>query len=191
MKIKPITVLAVIALAVAGVMYVADSSSKKATVATTQQPVRPSPTPEATPNRELKPNEKFIGPAGLYITVPEGMNFREEDAVNDPGMPRTASFYIEKTNAEEISYQLYGLYNISNGSSADTLEKSQKDLDSSTIKEITVGGYRGIEGKVSGPKGRYMTVIVKDNKIHSFSTYPPTPENKEITEQILSTISFR
>ena len=67
MRIKPITIVALIGLIIAGVSFYSDkvSTSKQTTVADTQA-VKASPTtPPATPNRELKPNERFIGTAGL------------------------------------------------------------------------------------------------------------------------------
>lgn len=189
MKIRPLTILAIVALIIVGIMYFADKrTSSKQTVVAPEQ-IIPSPTPETTPNRDLKPNEKFVGTVGLYITVPEGMTFREEKA-DDPSRPMIGGFYIEKGPENEPSYQFYVLYNASNNTT-EGLEKAKKEMDPTTIKEVTLGGYKGIEGLVVGPKNRYLTYIIKDGKLIAFSTIPPTPENKEITDQILSTISFQ
>jgi hypothetical protein len=189
MKIRPLTILAIIGLIVAGVSFYSQkqNSTKPATVATQQ--ITPSPTPETTPNRELKTNERFVGTVGLYITVPEGMTFREEKA-DDPSRPMIGGFYIEKGPENEPSYQFYVLYNASNNTT-EGLEKAKKEMDPATIKEVTLGGYKGIEGLVIGPKNRYLTYIIKDGNLISFSTIPPSPENKEITDQVLSTISFQ
>ncbi|HCE30939.1 hypothetical protein A2778_05695 [Candidatus Daviesbacteria bacterium RIFCSPHIGHO2_01_FULL_40_24] len=186
MKIKPLTIFALLALTVAGVIYYSDkiSSSKQTTVAV--QPTTPSPTPLASPNRELKPNEKFIAPAGLYITVPEGMNFRQEVA-SDSGDIRYLGFYIEN----ESGYQLYGLYQAKSEASQEALEINKKGMDPSTIKDVEIGGYKGVEGLVTGPKNRYLTVIIKNGKFITLSTIPPTLENKAITDQIFSTINFQ
>ena len=187
MKIRPLTMLALAVLVVVGVLYFADkrTSSKHTTVAPEQ--IKPSPTPQQRPNRALKTNEKFIAPIGLYITVPEEMNFREETA-DDPSRPIIGGFYIEKEGAS--GYQFYGVYS-ANNNTADSLEKAKKEMAPATIKEVTVDGYKGIEGLVTGPKNRYLTYIIKDGILVSFSTIPPTPENKEITDQILSIVSFQ
>ncbi len=144
---------------------------------------------ELKPRRVLKPNEQFVGAVAMYIQVPENMRFRKEDVGNDPGRPVDASFFIEEGSKENPAYQLYGLVQ-KNGSKA-LLEQAKKSMDFATVKEITVGGYSGIEGLVTGPKARYLTVIIKGDKIISFSTIPYTQENKKITGKILSTISFQ
>lgn len=64
-------------------------------------------------------------------------------------------------------------------------------MDKTTIKEITLEGYKGIEGLILGPKTRYITIILKDGKLFSVFTIPATPENKITTEQILPTFDFK
>lgn len=143
-----------------------------------------TPTAEQKPNRTLKPREEFISPLGLYITVPEGMTFRKEIA-DDAGVIRSVGFYIENNQG----YRLYGLYQ-EKGLTEQGLEEAKKEMDAQTIMEATVGGYKGIEGLITGPRGRYNTIVVKDGKTLSFSTIPATEENKTITTEILSTINF-
>ncbi len=143
-----------------------------------------TPTAEQKPSRTLKSREEFISPIGLYITVPEEMTFRKEIA-DDAGVIRSVGFYIENNQ----DYQLYGLYQ-EKDLTEQGLEEAKKEMDTQTIKEATVGGYKGIEGLITGPRGRYNTIVVKDGKTLSFSTIPATEENKEITDRILSTLSF-
>ena len=50
---------------------------------------------------------------------------------------------------------------------------------------------KGIEGLILGPKTRYITIVLKGNKLFSVSTLPPTPANKVITDQILPTLNFK
>lgn len=148
--------------------------------------VKTSPTPNPTPNRALKPNEKFIAAIGLYIPVPEGMTFKQEIA-DDDGRVMSVGFYLDKPG-----YEMYGLFsNLSNITTEQGLEQIKKDMVASSVKDITVGGYRGFEGLVNGPKTRYLTVIVKDGKKITFSTIPPTEENKSITDQLFSSFSFQ
>ena len=65
-------------------------------------------------------------------------------------------------------------------------------MSPNTTKDVTVGGYKGIEGliEISGPKNHYSTAIVKDGKLFTLSTFPPTEENKQLTGQIISTLKF-
>lgn len=151
---------------------------------TTAPVVTMTPTAERKPGRTLKSGEQFISPLGLYIVVPEGMIFRKEVA-DDAGVIRSVGFYIENGS----TYQLYGLYQDKTLTNQG-LEEAKKEMDPASIKEASVGGYKGVEGLIVGPRGRYNTIVVKDGKTLSFSTYPSTEENKTTTEQILSNVSF-
>ncbi|MCA9371703.1 hypothetical protein KC726_02270 [Candidatus Woesebacteria bacterium] len=144
-------------------------------------------TPDPNPERTLNDNEKFVALAKMYITLPEGTEYREE-RTDDPGRPTTIGFYITG-GSEDEPYQLYGVYQDKDFAEAG-LKQAQKEMEQDSINETSVGGYKGVEGLVTGPKGRYLTLILKDGKLISFSTIPSTEKNKEITEQILSTVSF-
>lgn len=140
-----------------------------------------------TPQRTLGKNERFVAPAKLYITVPEGMNYREEIA-GDPARSTTVGFYIEN-ESEETPYELYGVYQ-DKDFTEQGFEQAQQEMEQGSIQDTVVGDYDGVEGLVTGPKGRYLTLILKNGKLISFSTIPATEENKAITKQILSTVSF-
>lgn len=71
------------------------------------------------------------------------------------------------------------------------LERAKTEMDPASIKETSIDGYKGIEGLILGPKTRYITIVLKGNKLFSVSTSPPTAENKATTEQILSTFDFK
>ena len=85
---------------------------------------------------------------------------------------------------------MYGLYENYRNATKDDLERAKTEMDPTTIKEVNIGGYKGIEGLITGPKTRHITIILKDDKLFSISTLPPTEDNKSITEQILSTFQF-
>jgi hypothetical protein len=70
------------------------------------------------------------------------------------------------------------------------LERAKTEMDPTTVKEVSINGYKGVEGLITGPKTRFITIILKDNKLFSVSTTPPNEENMSITEQILSTFQF-
>ncbi|KKT26293.1 MAG: hypothetical protein UW13_C0019G0004 [candidate division WWE3 bacterium GW2011_GWA1_43_94] len=173
MKLKPITLIALAVIVISGIWIYSQRQAAIKSAAPIPEQVQTTPTPEATPGRSLKQNEKFIAPVGLYVTVPEGMRFRQ-DIAND----RFINFYIESGPEDEPTYQLYSLYQADN------------EMTEQGLEEATVGDYVGFEGLVIGPKTRYQVLVIKDGKPLSFSTWPPTEENKVITEQILSTISF-
>jgi len=187
MKIKPITIVAIAIIAFGGIYLY---SQKRTTSSTSNEPIilqesKPTDIPEPLPNRPLKEGEKFVGSMGLYVTVPEGMNFRQ-----DPATEHAVNFYIESGPQEKPTYQFYAIYQPNTNMAEKGLEQAKKEMDPKTIKEAVVGGYKGIEGLVAGPKGRYQTMVIKDDRLISFSTYPATEENKEISDNILLTISF-
>ena len=186
MKLKPITLIALAVIVISGIWIYSQRQAAIKSAAPIPEQVQTTPTPEATPGRVLKQNEKFIAPVGLYVTVPEGMRFRQ-DIAND----RFINFYIESGPDNEPTYQFYSLYQADNEMTEQGLEQAKKDTDPDTIKEATVGDYVGFEGLVVGPKTRYQVLVIKDGKPLSFSTWPPTEENKAITEQILSSITFQ
>lgn len=185
MNLKPLATVAVVAVIAAGIsLYSRNHISAKPDSTPTPAPVVvTTPTPLPSPNRTLKPNEKFIAAVGLYIPVPTDMTFKQEDASD--GRIVSVGFYLDRGK----DYELYGLFSTLDNNQ--TLESAKKDMDQSTVKEITIGGYKGIEGLITGPKTRYMAIIIKDGKKITFSTIPPTEENKVTTDQLLSTFSFQ
>lgn len=127
---------------------------------------------------------------GLNLQIPPDMTYREELA-DDYGKVRTMAFYIENKDQSKPAYQLYGLFQADKESSDQDLERSKSEMDKTTIKETSIDGYEGIEGLILGPKTRHITIIQKEGRLFSVSTYPPTQENKELTNKILATFNFQ
>lgn len=187
MNIKALVAVAGISVVIAGVSVYSRRDTTPSTEPTpTTQTVKVSPIPKATPKRALKPNEHFLASSGLYVQVPEGLNFRQ-----DPENERIEGFYIEVGPQDKPTYQMYGLYQLTKAATEKDLEMAKTEMDPKSIKEVTIAGYKGIEGAVAAPKARYLTLIIKDGKLLTFTTNPVTPENKVTTEQILSTLSFQ
>jgi len=128
----------------------------------------------------------------LSLKIPPGMTFRKEIA-DDAGRIRVASFYVEKGDKNNPTYQLYAVYQPLETVTEKELDRVKTGLSPNSIKETTIDGYKGVEGlvEISGPKNHYLTVVLKDGKSFSVSTYPPVPENKTITDQILATFDFK
>jgi len=134
--------------------------------------------------------QETISEIGLFLQHPKDLIFRKEIADN-AGSIRTAGFFLTKGSENNPEYQMYGLYSQYKDATEQDLELSKKEMDPSTIKEAMIDGYKGIEGLILGPKTRYITIVLKGNKLFSVSTLPPTPENKAITDQILPTFNFK
>jgi ABC-type transport system substrate-binding protein len=116
--------------------------------------------------------------------------FRKEIA-DDDGRIRTVGFFLTKGAESKPDYQMYGLYQQFREGYQQDLELAKKEMDSNTIKEASMAGYSGIEGLIMGPKTRFITTVLKDGKLFSVSTMPPSQENKELTNQILTTFEFK
>ncbi|MCL5073506.1 MAG: hypothetical protein M1308_21825 [Actinobacteria bacterium] len=138
--------------------------------------------------------EQTFNEAGLVLRlkIPLDMTFRKEIADN-AGKIRVASFYVEKVDKNNPTYQLYAVYQPLETVNEQELERAKIGLDSTSIKETSIDGYKGIEGiaNISDPKKHYQTTIIKDGKWFTVSTWPPTPENKALTNQILATFKFK
>lgn len=133
--------------------------------------------------------QETVEESGLSFQYPTDLLYRKEIADND-GNIRTVGFFLTKGSEQNPEYQMYGLYENYRNATKDDLERAKTEMDPTTIKEVNVGGYKGIEGLITGPKTRHITIILKDDKLFSISTLPPTEDNKSITEQILSTFQF-
>lgn len=134
--------------------------------------------------------QETIEEIGLSFQYPADLVYRKEIADN-AGNIRTAGFFLTKGSEQNPEYQLYGLYeNYRDATEAD-LERAKTEMDPTTVKEVSINSYKGVEGLITGPKTRYITIILKDGKLFSVSTSPSTEENKSITQQILSTFSFK
>lgn len=134
--------------------------------------------------------EAVVEEIGLTFRYPKDLVFRKEVA-DDDGRIRTVGFFLTKGAEANPEYQMYGLYQQFKEGTRQDLELAKKEMDVSTIKEATIDGYQGIEGLIVGPKTRYITTVLKDSKLFSVSTMPPTVENKKLTEQILATFDFK
>ncbi len=127
--------------------------------------------------------------AGLSLKIPSDTMFRKEIA-DDAGKMRVAGFYVERKVNNNLSYTLYNVYQPNKEATDEDLKLAKKEMDPKTIKDVTVEGYKGIEGLILGPKTRYITILLKNNRLFTISTIPPTQENKILTDKILATFNF-
>jgi hypothetical protein len=143
---------------------------------------------------EKQTKQQTFNEAGLLLTfeIPLDTTFRKEIA-DDGGRIRVASFYVEKGDKNNPTYQLYAVYQPLETVTEKELDRIKTGMSPNSIKEVTIDGYKGIEGliQISGPKNHYATAIVKNGKLFTISTYPPTKENKQLTDQIISTFKFK
>ncbi len=141
-------------------------------------------------NPEDNWQQEIFSEASLSLKIPNGMSYRKEIA-EDVGKIRVASFYVEKSGNNNSFYMLYFVYQPGKKASQQDIELAKTEMDKTTIKEVAVGGFKGIEGLVTGPKTRYLTILLNNDKLYTISTIPPTKENKILTDQILTTFHFK
>jgi hypothetical protein len=146
-------------------------------------------TKQVTTQPQIELQQQTIEEIGLSFQHPKDLIYRKEIADNQ-GSIRTAGFFLTKGSENNPEYQMYGLDVQYKDATEQDLELAKKEMDPKTIKVVTLGGHKGIEGLIVGPKTRFITIILRGNKLFSVSTLPPTPENKAITDQILSTLEF-
>lgn len=134
--------------------------------------------------------EQTVDEIGLTLSYPSDLTFRKEIGDN-AGNIRTVAFYIEKGDQNNPEYQLYALYLADKEGSAQDLEKAKTGMTS--IKKASIDGYIGIEGiaNANDPKKHFTTIVLKDERLFSVSTYPPTIENKQLTDKIMESFDFR
>lgn len=87
-------------------------------------------------------------------------------------------------------YQLYGISQSYSTYTQADLDARQKEYVPSSIRNITVAGYPGIQGQFKGERNRYITEFIKDGALFSLMTADPVPENEALSNQILSTFQF-
>ena len=167
-----------VVVAVLGILYFASLKAKNET---------PIQTTEL--NTQEVWQEQTVDEIGLSFKYPKDLVFRKEIA-DDGGRIRTVGFFLTKGSESNPEYQLYGLFQQFKDATQQDLELSKTEMDQDTIKDATIDGYNGIEGLILGEKTRYITIVLKDGKNFSVSTWPPIPENKKLTDKILETFNF-
>jgi len=135
--------------------------------------------------------EQTVKEIGVTFSYPADMSYRKEIA-DDAGRIRTAGFYVEKGSLENPTYQLYALYQPLETVTEKELDKVKTGMKPDTVKEAFIDGIKGVEGliEISGPKAHYSTAIIKEGRLFTVSTWPPTEENKRLTDQIITTFRF-
>ena len=138
--------------------------------------------------------EQTFNEVGLAVSfkMPPDTTFRKEMA-DDGTRVRVASFYVEKGQTDNPTYQLYAVYQPLEDATEKDLDRIKTGMNPDTVKAASIDGYDGVEGliEISGPKNHYSMAIIKDGKLFTVSTWPPTQESKELTDKIVATFDFK
>ncbi|MDP2638149.1 MAG: hypothetical protein Q8P26_03755 [Candidatus Levybacteria bacterium] len=128
-----------------------------------------------------------IEEVGLTFQAPKDVTVTwenpDESAVN---------LYAQRGSMQEGNYyQLYGIFRMDSVATEEDLENVKEELNSETVKNIVIDGYKAVEGQVKGERNRFVAYILKDKNLFTLATSQPTKENKELTDKILSTFDFK
>lgn len=127
--------------------------------------------------------------AKISFLVPEELNV----SLSQPN-PEVFALYIQnyQNSVAEIDkpYQLYGLFQPGIYDPDIYYEELKTDLEPASIKEVKISGFPAVEGQIKGERNRFVTHILTNTGKWSLFTSEPTIENKNLTEQILSTLKF-
>lgn len=197
-KILLYIVVAIIFIIFAILIYTFSASKKENANNPTPQPtitvevlptLPPLDTSDWSPHTVEDITATFKAPPDMKVTSETQKN-------EDTGEPYGLTLYIEKNSGQANYYQLYGVYEFASAypqrvHSKDLLDTFKFDLIPETIKETTIAGYPAIEGQLLGERNRYVTYLLTDDGMLTFFTAEPTPQNRQITQTILSTLSFQ
>lgn len=148
-----------------------------------------SPSIPMISNEQNNWQQETVEEIGLTFQHPIDLVFHKEVA-NDGDAIRTVGFYVTKGSEDSPEYQLYGLFQQFKNATEQDIELAKQEMDATTVQETRIDGYSGIEGLITGQRTRFSIVVIKDGKLFSVSTMPPTQENKELTDHILTTFEF-
>lgn len=175
------------------------SASKKEN--TNNQPPQPTKPAEALPTLPPLDTSNWTPHTVEDITAtfkaPPEMKVTSETQKNsETNEPYGLTMYIEKNVGSSDYYQLYGVYEFASAypqreHTKDLLEVFKFDLQPETIRDTEIAGYPAVEGQLVGERNRYVTYILTPDGMLTFFTAEPTPQNKQITNAILSTLKLK
>lgn len=122
---------------------------------------------------------------GLTLSAPFEMSVKGEK-IDDSAF----TLYVERSEYSDGDdyYQLYGLYNLS--AQVVNMEDLKTGFNEESIEELTVSGFPAVSGQNKGERNRFVTYVITDRGLFMLATSQPTIENKELTDEILSTFDL-
>jgi hypothetical protein len=170
----------------------------------------PSPTAVASPDEsQVAPTQAENPPApssqrytfdqlGISLEVPAELFVWKDPLVdlNDPSRLESYLFYIQNYGYPEGpnsgNFQMYGhLQFVLPTVSWEQFAEVQNDTNSyEYVNYIEINGIRGFDAQFSGQRNRYVYMFYLDGRVLSIAVSEPTPENKALSDQIISTLEL-
>lgn len=154
----------------------------------------PCPTADTTPAKPVDMTnwqKQDLEGADFTLSLPPDLQVSSElQKTLDTKKPYSFNFVaIRGVGGDPTYYQLYCVYPF-DLPVPKNLQEYKSDLDPSSIEETTIAGHVALKGQLKGMRNRFVTYILASKGVMKFYTAEPTPQNKQLTDQILSTIQF-
>jgi hypothetical protein len=135
---------------------------------------------------------------GFSLEVPAELYVMKEPIVNmnDPSKLDSYLFYIQNYGypggPNSGNFQMYG--HLQFGSPSESWEQfSQVQNDTANyeyVNYIEINGVRGFDAQFSGQRNRFVYMFYLDGHVLTIAVSEPTPENKALSDQIVSTLEL-
>ncbi|MGD2163762.1 MAG: hypothetical protein PVI81_09110 [Anaerolineales bacterium] len=171
---------------------------------------RPSPTITSLPDEVRTPTTQeenpspassqryTFDPLGISLEVPAELYVMKDPIVNmnDPSKLESYLFYIQNYGnpggPNSGDFQMYGHLQL--GTPVESWEQFSEVQNDTTnyayVNYIEINGLRGFDAQFSGQRNRYVYMFYLDGHILSIAVSEPTPENKALSDQIISTLEL-
>lgn len=158
----------------------------------------PAPAPDGAGSPNATEGRYEFKELGISLVVPPDLYVVKEPLVSldDPSRLDSYLFYIQNYGGNEglgaDYFQMYGLLQYDLPST--TWEEFSQIQDNTTeyayINPLEINGVRGFEGQFSGTRNRYTYMFYLDGRVLKIAVADPTPENKVLADEIISTLEF-
>jgi hypothetical protein len=158
----------------------------------------PAPPPDGAGSPNAAQGLYEFKELGISLVVPPGLNVVKEPLVSldDPSRLDSYLFYIQNNGGSEGPgsdyFQMYG--HLQYDLPSTTWEEFSQTQDNTTefayVNPVEINGVRGFEGQFSGTRNRYLYMFYLDGRVLKIAVADPTPENKVLADEIISTLEF-
>lgn len=154
-----------------------------------------APTPTATPQPEIVVADTWksysVPEAGLSFSAPAELTVTSEVQKKEgTNQPASMTLYVQNADDSKEYYQLYGTLQWDTPYPDDVLELRKDELSPETVSMLTTAGKPALRGQIKGVRNRFVTYIKLDIGLLSLFTAEPTPENEQLSNEIIETFQF-
>ena len=158
----------------------------------------PAPAPDTDGSSNAAEGRYTFKELGISLEVPPELYVVKEPVINldDPSRLDGYLFYIQNYGGNEGPttdyFQMYGhlQYDLPTTSWEDFAQIQNNTTEFAYINGLEINGVRGFEGQFSGTRNRFVYMFYLDGRVLTIAVADPTPENKAVADEIISTLAF-